>query len=62
MEKERSMRMPKWGRNRNLGITLLAIWLIANGALSLVGSPFPQVALIMAALSIAAGVLLIMGR
>lgn len=31
-------------------------------ALALVGSPFPQVALIMAALSIAAGVLLIMGR
>jgi hypothetical protein len=56
------MKSMPWARNRNLGVSLLAIWLLANGVLALIGPPFPQVGMIMAALSIAAGVMLLLGR
>ena len=53
----------KWlGTKKNIGMLLLAIWLIASGVLSLVPVNFPQSGLILAALAIAAGVLLVLER
>lgn len=51
-------------RNRirsNLGLALLAIWLILTGLMSL-GLSFPGLAQLAAVLAVAAGVLLLMGR
>ncbi len=48
--------------NRNLGMLLLAIWLIATGLLSLVKINIPNVDLILAVLAVAAGVLLLLRR
>jgi hypothetical protein len=45
----------------NLGLALLAIWLILNGLVGL-GLSFPGLGLAAAVLSLAAGVLLLMGR
>ncbi len=50
------MRLP-----RNLGMILLAIWLIATGAIPLLKITFDS-GLIMAVLAIAAGILLLLGR
>jgi hypothetical protein len=47
---------------RNLGMLLLGIWLILSGILPLIHLSFTGLALIMAVLAIAAGVLIIMGR
>jgi hypothetical protein len=45
---------------RNLGMILLAIWLILTGLMQLVSIALPVV--VMAVLAIAAGVLILLGR
>jgi hypothetical protein len=47
--------------NRNLGLLLLAIWLILEGLLSLLGASNPAINLIMAILALAAGILILLG-
>ena len=47
---------------RNLGMTLLAIWLILYGLIALLGLSFSGLPVIMAILAIAAGVLILLGR
>ena len=49
-------------RNKNLGMLLLAIWLIVTGLTQVVSIPIPSIGIIRAILAIAAGVLLLMGR
>ena len=51
----------KWIGTNNIGMLLLAIWLIATGVLVFVRLDFIWTAPIMAALAIAAGVLLLLG-
>ena len=51
------MKLPK-----NLGMILLGIWLIVYGLLQVVSVAIPGLAIIMAVLAIAAGVLILMGR
>jgi hypothetical protein len=58
---ERPLSM-KWAGTKNLGMLLLSIWLIATGLLSFVQVTFVHMGLVMAALAIAAGVLLLLGR
>jgi hypothetical protein len=50
------MKLPK-----NLGMMLLAIWLIATGLITLFSLSFTYQAEIMAILAIAAGVLILLG-
>ncbi len=45
-----------------LGMVLLSIWLILNGLIALLSFSFQGIALIMAILAIAAGVLILFGR
>jgi hypothetical protein len=45
---------------RNLGFILLAVWLIAVGAVGLLKLNFPYMDMILAALAIAAGILMIL--
>ena len=52
----------KWIGTKNLGMLLLAIWLIATGAFPLLHVEFANIGLIMNALAIAAGVLILLGR
>ncbi len=47
---------------QNLGILLLAIWLILSGLIALLGLSFPAQGALLALLAIAAGVLLILRR
>ncbi|HXW01679.1 MAG TPA: hypothetical protein VEC93_24925 [Anaerolineae bacterium] len=47
---------------KNLGMLLLAIWLIVTGLLQLVSSPTPSIGMLLAVLAIAAGVLILLGR
>jgi hypothetical protein len=47
---------------RNLGLLLLAIWLILGGLMPLLNLSFQGAATIMAILAIAAGVLILIGR
>ena len=47
---------------KNLGILLLAIYLIASGAITVLGLSFANMALILAVLAIAAGIFLLLGR
>lgn len=47
---------------KNLGMLLLAIWLILTGLMPLLNLSFQGVGTIMAILAIAAGVLLLIGR
>ena len=47
---------------RNLGMLLLAIWLILGGLMPLLNVSFSGVGTIMAILAIAAGVLILIGR
>ncbi len=47
---------------QNLGMLLLAIWLIATGVLVFVHVPIPAVGTILALVAIAAGVLLLLRR
>jgi hypothetical protein len=46
----------------NLGMILLAIWLIATGILALVSLSFPGLGIIMAILALASGVLLLFNK
>jgi len=47
---------------RNLGMLLLAIWLILTGLIPLLNLSFQGIGTIMAILAIASGVLLLIGR
>lgn len=47
---------------KNLGMLLLAIWLIATGLVQVVSVPIPAIGTILAVLAIAAGALILMGR
>ena len=47
---------------RNLGMLLLAIWLILTGLMPLLNLSFSGVGTLMGILAIAAGVLLLIGR
>ncbi len=46
----------------NLGMLLLAIWLIATGLLSLVNLNVPGIGIVMALLALAAGILILARR
>ena len=50
------------GVTKNLGMLLLAIWLILTGLLQVVSIAIPAIGTIMAVLAIAAGVLILIGR
>ena len=52
----------KWLGTKNLGMLLLAIWLIATGATAFVHVTFANMGLILSALAIAAGVLILLDR
>ena len=52
----------KWIGTKNLGLLLLAIWLIATGVLVFVHLDFLWTSPIMATLAIVAGVFLLLGR
>ena len=56
-ERSLSMRL-----TRNVGMLLLAIWLIITGAVPLLNLSFSGINEIMAVLAIAAGVLILVGR
>jgi hypothetical protein len=47
---------------RNLGMLLLAIWLILYGLIGLLGLSFSGLSVIMAILAIAAGILILLQR
>jgi hypothetical protein len=47
---------------RNLGLLLLAAWLILTGLIPLLNLSFSGLATLMAILAIAAGVLIVVGR
>jgi hypothetical protein len=48
--------------NKNLGMLLLAIWLILSGLINLIGLSFGGLAIVMGVLAIVAGILIIMGK
>jgi hypothetical protein len=47
---------------KNIGMILLAIWLILSGLIPLLNLSFSGLAMLMAILAIAAGVLILIGR
>ena len=47
---------------RNIGMLLLAVWLILTGLIALLGLNFAGLPLVMAVLALAAGVLILIGR
>lgn len=47
---------------QNLGMLLLAIWLIVTGLISLLSFSFSGLPIIMAIIAIAAGVLILLGK
>jgi hypothetical protein len=47
---------------RNLGMLLLAIYLIVSGAIAVLGLAFANMALIVGVLAIAAGICILLGR
>ncbi len=47
---------------RNIGMLLLAIWLIATGLISILSLSFSGLGVIMAILAIAAGIFILLGR
>jgi len=51
------MKLPK-----NLGMILLAVWLILSGLISLLGLSIPYSGLILALIAIVAGILLLLGK
>jgi len=57
MKKSFSMKL-----NKNLGMLLTGIWLIATGLIPLLDLSFSGLGTIMALLAIAAGALIVMGR
>ena len=52
----------KWLGTKNLGMLLLGIWLVLTGALAFVHVSFANTGLILAALALAAGILILLGR
>jgi hypothetical protein len=52
----------KWLGTKNLGMLLLAIWLIITGVLPFVQIQFANMGSILAVLAIAAGVLILLER
>lgn len=48
--------------NRNLGMLLLAIWLIVEGLVSLLGLTFSGIGLLLGILALAAGVAILLGK
>ncbi len=51
-----------WSRDRNLGMLLLGIWLIATGVTPFVHVTFVSMGPVLGVLAIAAGVLLLLRR
>jgi hypothetical protein len=49
-------------KSRKYGTILLCVWLIASGALSLLGRSIPYSAPVLAAMAIVAGVLILIDR
>ena len=49
-------------RNRNLGMFLLAIWLVLTGLVQLISIPIPAFTMIRAGIAIAAGMLILFDR
>jgi hypothetical protein len=47
---------------RNIGMTLLAVWLIISGLVGLLSLSFQGLGMLMAILALAAGVLILAGR
>ena len=47
---------------KNLGMSLLGVWLIVNGLIGLLGLSFQGLGMLMAILALAAGILILMGR
>jgi hypothetical protein len=47
---------------RNIGMLLLAVWLIATGLISILSLSFTGLGVVMAILAIAAGVFILIGR
>jgi hypothetical protein len=47
---------------KNIGMLLLAIWLIATGLISILSLSFTGLGVIMAILAIAAGIFIVLGR
>jgi hypothetical protein len=47
---------------RNIGLLLLAIWLILSGLISLLGLSFAGLPLIMGVLALIAGIFILIGR
>jgi hypothetical protein len=47
---------------RNIGMLLLAVWLILTGVIPLINFSFTGLGTVMAGLAIASGVLIIVGR
>jgi hypothetical protein len=47
---------------RNLGMLLLAIYLIVSGAIAVLGLTFANMAIVVGALAIAAGICILIGR
>lgn len=52
----------KWLGTKNLGMLLLAIWLIATGLVPLLHLSFPHLGSILAVMAVAAGILILMER
>jgi hypothetical protein len=52
----------KWIGTKNLGMLLLAIWLIATGLIPFLNLGFPNLGQVLNLLAIAAGVLILLGR
>lgn len=48
--------------NRNVGMLLLAVWLVLTGLVPLLNLGFSGLGTVMAILAVAAGVLIIVGR
>jgi hypothetical protein len=57
-----SSRLGSVRLSSNLGMVLLAIWLIVTGLLPLLSVSIPAIGTILAVLAIAAGVLILIGR
>jgi hypothetical protein len=47
---------------KNLGMSLLGVWLIVDGLIGLLGLSFQGLGMLMAILALAAGILILMGR
>ena len=48
--------------NRNLGMLLLAVWLILEGLVSLLNLSFSGIGMLLGLLALAAGVVLLLGK